>query len=134
MKFKFKLFESLSTSKDKELEYDDLTVQIDLGTDYQYGPQWDEEEINWTYHVSEEDCAELLKDKFIDSLSDEEYLKMEASTTPNEDVFEKYVEEHFDDLFNKYYEDLLEYFRDDAERDASENWEPYTPDYDDIGD
>lgn len=35
---------------------------------------------------------------------------------------------------NKYCEDLLEYFRDDFKKDANGNWEPYTPDYNDIGD
>ena len=128
---KFKLVESLSKSKDIALEYYDLVVQIDLGTDYWDGPQWDDKEIEWTYWVSEDDCYEPLMDLFLGSLSEEEY---NAWMTETDDSFEKYFEEHSEELVARFYDDLLEYFRSDAEEDANANWEPWEPDYDDIGD
>ena len=130
MKMKFKLVESLSKSKDIALEYYDLIVQIDLGTDYWDGPQWDEKEIEWTYWVSEEDCYGPLMDLFLGALSEEEY----NAWMERDDSFEEYFQKHSDELIKEYYDDLLEYFRSDAEDDANEKWEPEGPDYDDIGD
>ena len=132
---KFKLVESLSKNKDIALEYSDIEVQTNYSVDYWNGPQWDTEEVDWTYYVSEEDCAEYLIQYYVDSLSDKDYKELETVYGESLDEYlEKYLEEHFDELFTKYYDDLLEDFRYEAEEDAKENWEPYEPDYDDWGD
>lgn len=132
---KFKLVESLSTSGDIALEYSDIEVQTNYSVDYWNGSYWDTEEVDWTYYVSEEDCAEYLMQYYVDSLSDKEYKELENIYGEGLDEYlEKYLEEHFDELFEKYYDDLLEDFRYRAEEDANQNWEPYEPDYDDQGD
>lgn len=132
---KFKLVESLSTSEDIALEYSDIEVQTNYSVDYWNGSYWDTEEVDWTYYVSEEDCAEYLMQYYVDSLSDEDYKELENIYGEGLDEYlEKYLEEHFDELFEKYYDDLLEDFRYRAEEDANQNWEPYEPDYDDQGD
>ena len=132
---KFKLVESLSKNKDITLEYSDIEVQTNYSVDYWNGPQWDTEEVDWTYYVSEEDCAEYLIQYYVDSLSDKAYTELETVYSEGLDEYlEKYLEEHFDELFEKYYDDLLEDFRWKAEAEANEEWEPYEPDYDDQGD
>lgn len=134
---KLRLVEELSDRKDLPLEYDDITVQVSQGVDYWDGPQWDEINISWTYYVSESDVAEYLRDYFVDDLSSEEYDAMISNTDDPDTVFDKYVEDHFDELFTKYYDDLLDIFKSSAEEDAAMEYEPseYDDDYDrDYGD
>lgn len=90
-----------------EFEYDDLPVII-------YGRRFDvddweerEAEISWIYKVDKDDVKDFLVDKIPDDIPDEK--------------IEEYLEEHFDELEEKYHEELLKYYRDDAIEDAQEN-------------
>lgn len=134
MKLKLKLVEQFSKDKDIALDYDDIEVQVSRGIDYWDGPQWDDIKISWTLYVSEAEVAEILKDYFIEDLSEEEYDQMLSTAQNSDAVFDAYVENHFDELFSKYYDSLLEIFRSRAEEEATVDYDSGAPDYDDYDD
>lgn len=117
----------LKESKDEkvELEYSDLPInyQYNYYVDYWDGPQWDDEdiEIDWIYKVDKDSVKELLVDYVPDEVEEEN--------------IDKYLEDHFDDLFQKHEQEILDYYKDSAIRDAEENYEeeepePFRPDED----
>ena len=99
-----------------DIEYEDLHVEFGYNkTDVD---MWDEfeDDISYTYKADKGFVVELIADWFYDEpdcpLSDD------ASSS----TIYKYVEDNFDSLFERYGDKLREFFREDAERDAAENY------------
>ena len=94
---------------DLDLEYDDLeyTVWDDAGGDHDI-------EISWVYTADSDFVTEALI-KYLDE-TDIKNINMLT-----EDEKETFVSSHYKALCEKYYEKLLEYFREKAESDAYQN-------------
>ena len=89
---------------------------------------WDEVEYSdsYTYCVKKGDVAIALWEDF---LTDEDVESVQGGFDALEDdkAWTEFLNIHFDELFEKYYEQLLEYFKDDA-TEAFENeftWDEY---------
>lgn len=114
-----------------EFEYKDLDVTAVVGRDQgwdEYYGGWDEpieKELSgdFTYKVEALDVAtaiweNFLEDDFIMSLpGGPEATECDLVT---DEAFLKFWELHFEDLLNKYYDKLLELFKEDAEEAAKE--------------
>ena len=96
-----------------ELYYDRLPVTI-------YGKKravddWDEKEITteFTYEVPIEDVATLIWEDF---LEDEDVADVPGGFDALEDntAWNKFLETHFDDLFDKYEKQILDHYEADA--------------------
>ena len=104
-----------------ELEYENLPIlTFKLSSpaklypvDDSHPDEYDEveTEVNYTYKVSHEDIEEAL------------YYILVDTTDKDTEELEKYVSENFDELFDKYYKEVLEYFKDAAVSEAEENFE-----------
>ena len=111
-----------NTSEMIDLEYEDISVTV-------YGEQrdaddWDEWEVttDWTYKVDKNDIEVLIIE---DYLSDEDLPGWDDMS--DEDV-DKFVSEHFDELFTKYEEQIKDHYYDEACEDVQNRYE-YEPDY-----
>lgn len=102
-----------------ELEYPSLTVTL-------YGPQrdvddWDEVEHtnSHVFLVSKAEVATAIWENWI---TEEDVRDVEGGLDALEDdtAWEKFLETHFDILFEKYNKQILEYFEDEAEEDFRE--------------
>ena len=96
-----------------ELEYPSLTITVT-------GPKrdvddWDEVEHtdSYTYHVPKEEVAVAIWDNCIVE-SDAESVPGGLEALEDDAAWNKFLETDFDRLFEKYYEQILKYFRDDA--------------------
>ena len=102
------------------LEYSDLVYT--LYGDQRDADDWDEEEIKgaFSYPVTKEDIATTIWEEF---LSEEDIVDVPGGFEALEDdaAWAAFLETHFDALVNKYYNNLLEFYREDAEEYASEN-------------
>ena len=108
-----------------ELEYEDLPLTIteeESSTGYfdtEYGnwlPSRVKErdlEVDYTYKVSKKDVLEIISEIVF---NDPDYLSTIDSLTDEE--FESYLEENFDNLFEKYQSQIKNHFRDRAIEDA----------------
>jgi hypothetical protein len=112
------LDEEFDGNKKVDLEYTDLTVTA-------YGPKrdvddWDEWDVTgeYTYKVDKNDVATAIWDNWITE-EDAADVQGGLETLEDNDEWEKFLEVHFDDLFEKYYDKLLDYYEDDAKEDAS---------------
>lgn len=113
-----------SYNEEVELYYYGLPInyQYNYYIDYWDGPQWDDKdiEIDWTYKVDKDSVKELLIDYVPDEVEEKD--------------IDKYLEDHFDELFQKHEKEILDYYKDSAIEDAEENYEEeeldsYDPDY-----
>lgn len=102
-----------------ELEYPELTVTL-------YGPKraeddWDEVEHtdSHVFLVPKVDVATAIWENW---LTEEDVADVEGGLEALEDdiAWEKFLETHFDDLFEKYNKQILEYFKDEATEDFRE--------------
>lgn len=115
--------EGYNPSDKVELYYDDLTITV-------YGTRrdvddWDESEYSgeYTYEVRKDDVADTIWTEFI---TEEDVTDVPGGldTLEDNDEWRKFLETHFDTLFDKYYSELLDYYREDAADDFSDNYEP----------
>ena len=113
------LNESIDPRDLVELEYPSLTVTL-------YGPQrdvddWDEVEhtTSHVFLVSKIEVATAIWENWI---TEEDVADVEGGLETLEDdtAWEKYLETHFDDLFEKYEKQILEYFKEEAAEDFRE--------------
>lgn len=81
---------------------------------------WDEYDVtmDWSIDVDKEDIITCL---YEDCITDEVVPNWYEMTT-EEGV--KYVEDHFDELFERYHDEILNYFEEDAVEDAEKNYDP----------
>jgi ribosomal protein L37E len=102
-----------------ELEYPELTVTL-------YGSKrdvddWDEVEHtdSHVYLVPKIEVATAIWENWI---TEEDVADVEGGLEALEDdvAWEKFLETHFDDLFEKYHAQILEYFKDEATEDFRE--------------
>lgn len=115
MKYVFKLLESLNKSQAEYLYYDDLEItlygKLISGTYYQ-PPEYEEhqEVVDYDYRTTVDEVVSALclivseQEEHTESMSDKE--------------LQQYVEDNYDDLLDKYYQLVLNDFRDDAEEQA----------------
>jgi hypothetical protein len=103
-----------------ELEYPSLTVTL-------YGPKrdvddWDEVEHN-TSHVFLVPKVEVATAIWENWITEEDVADVEGGLEFLEDdtAWEKFLETHFDDLFEKYHQQILDYFKDEAAEDFREH-------------
>lgn len=113
------LDEAVDPSDLVELEYPSLTVTL-------YGPQrdvddWDEVEhtTSHVFSVPKVDVATAIWENWI---TEEDVKDVEGGLDTLEDdiAWEKFLETHFDDLFEKYNKQILEYFKEEAAEDFRE--------------
>ena len=73
-----------------------------------------------------------IEEFFVDFLSGKDSV---YDSIEDYDKYYKYIDDNFDDLMDKYYDDVLKHFEKYAEEEAYENTNPedleYYPDYDD---
>lgn len=106
--FRFKLVEALKEPT-YDLDYDRIHIVV-------FGSQrdaddWDEDDryIEWTYTITQSDLDDWLIGR----------IGEEFQGTDTE--LEQYIEDNRDDLFDKYYDEIKDYFEEDAEADAQDN-------------
>lgn len=118
-----------------DLEYPDLHYEASYGPrDWETGVGTREidTEIEYTYTVDKDSVEEFLAEFIMDK--EPEY----DAIGEDDDKAYAWIDDHFDQLMDKYEEDILEHFRRDAEEEAAETEYPedheYYPDYDDYDD
>ena len=116
--------ESLTEDRDSTipLEYNDLHVEFYY--DFRGREEEFDDDISYTYEVERSDIEYALADDIL--ATDPKFVTM------SDDEYFKYIKENLDTLIDLHYEELLEYFRDDAEYEArermSEEYQPADPD------
>jgi hypothetical protein len=102
-----------------ELYYDSLTTTV-CGNQRDVD-DWDEEEYtsDYTYMASKGDVATAIWDNFV---TEEDVADVPGGLEALEDdaAWEKFLETHFDNLFEKYHAQILEYFKEEAAEDFRE--------------
>lgn len=113
------LDEAVDPSEQVELEYPSLTVTL-------YGPKrdvddWDEVE-HTTSHVFLVPKVEVATAIWENWITEEDAKDVEGGLETLEDdkAWEQFLETHFDDLFEKYNKQILEYFKEEAAEDFRE--------------
>lgn len=121
-----KLKESVKPEETVELFYDNLLITVQ--SPKRDVDDWDEAEFHtdYTYEVPKEDVAFLIWEDFI---TDEDVADVEGGLEALEDdaAWEAFLATHFDDLFEKYYDQLLAHYKEDAVSECEEktSWEDY---------
>ncbi len=112
--------ESFDSTEMIELEYPELTVTL-------FGPKrdvddWDEVEhtTSHTFLVPKVDVAVAIWENWI---TEEDVKDVEGGLETLEDdiLWEQFLETHFDELFEKYHQQVLKYFEEDAIEDFRES-------------
>lgn len=118
-----------------ELEYEQLTATVVTGSipaTREDPAEYIEGEFtgHYTYEADMDTVIQVLLDKF---LVDEDFADLPGGRADLEDdaTFEKFFDEHLDDLVEKYYQQLLDHFEDDAAEEAS-NSEEFQDAYNDA--
>lgn len=109
-------------------EYLPITIWVKQYEASRYEPAEYEEreiEIDYDYSLDEDE----VMDYFADHADVYEEFKQFDDTEEGNAAFNKYLEEHLDDLFDKYYDDIKEHFYESARDAAEDNYDP--DDYDD---
>lgn len=115
-----------------DLEYDDLTITI-------CGPKrdvddWDEVEHTGSYTLTldKDEVATTIWENFI---TEEDVTDVPGGleALDDDDTWAKFLETHFDTLFEKYYDALLKHYEDEATEAYEENygWYEYQSDLED---
>lgn len=122
-----KTFGSVATLNEENNMRNDEKITLDypkLQFVYQ-GPMrdvddWDEYDVtmDWSIDVDKEDIITCL---YEDCITDEVVPNWYEMTT-EESV--KYVEDHFDELFERYQDEILNHFEEDAVENAEKNYDP----------
>lgn len=108
--------------KQVDLDYDDLRYEGDYGPrDWETGEgtRYVDREISYTYKADYNEVAEFLVD--LDDLYNTSKEFAAAVDADDYDGYYGYIDAHFEELVDKYYDDILEHFRDAAEKEAWEN-------------
>ena len=107
------LEEAFDRKAEVEFDYDGLEVTL-------HGPKrdvddWDEadETVSYTYTKKKDDVATDIWENFIEE-ADAKDIEGGLETLEDEHAWYTFLEIHFDDLLDKYYDKLLKYYEDDA--------------------
>ena len=131
--------ESIKSNQETDIiYYGELPVEINVGNPGGYysnsfgnwlpDDRYETCYVDWEYELPKEDIIEALGD-FLSEEEDEQLKNL------SDDEFWNYVEQHYDELFEKYETRLEDKFEKDAIEDARNkiDWDSYgEPDYDDI--
>lgn len=122
--------EAYNAKETVDLEYDDLEIEIVTrrgNPGGYYSPSFgnwlpDDDEtkeitIDYTYSVDRHDVEIYIIE---DCLCEEDYSDIDNAESHE---LEEFVSSNFDNLFDKYYEEILSYFRDDAQEHAEANFD-----------
>jgi hypothetical protein len=104
-----------------DLEYDALTIT--LYGDQRDADDWDEYEhtASYTYTVDKDDVATTIWENFI---TEEDVTDVPGGLEALEDdeAWAKFLEDHFDGLFEKYYTKILDYYEENAAEEFQDNY------------
>lgn len=118
------LDESSKHKKSVEFHYDNLTV--DIVTKVIPATRWDPEEYeegeytdDFDFEVDTDTVEEVLWNEFI---TEEDVTDVPGGleALEDEDAWKVFLDEHFEDLLEKYNDKFLEYFKEEAEEEARE--------------
>lgn len=111
-------------SRNIELYYEDVEVPYAYGArSWEDGSYEHEGEaiIDTSFYITPYEAAEVLWD----IVTDKEAERFEdVSDDDYANVVDQYIVDNLDDLIDKYMDNLLDYFREDAEQEAAENYDP----------
>ena len=125
-----KLAESRSDREYVDLDYENLTIEFN-------GPKrdvddWDtfEHTGNYTLSLPKDDVATTIWENFID---EEDVIDVDGGLEALEDdyAWSEFLKTHFDTLFEKYYDKILDYYEDDAIEAFTAS---YSSEYSEFGD
>ena len=123
------LEESISSNETVDLEYDELTIT--LTGNQRDADDWDEVEYTdrFTYSVDKDEIATVIWENFITE-EDAASVPGGLDTLEDEAAWNDFLENHFDELFEKYYNNLLEHYREYAIEafEDSYSWSDYMSD------
>lgn len=106
-----------------DLVYDKLNITLQ-------GPKtdvddWDEVEYedSYTYTINKSDAADIIWE----FMTEEDAVDVPGGLVAleDDDTWNAFIETHFDELFKKYHDQILEYCREDAEKDFEDNYSYY---------
>jgi hypothetical protein len=123
------LSEGFNPNDKVALEYDKLTITV--AGNQRDVDDWDEAKHtdSYTYEVSKTEVADAIWENF---LTDEDVADVPGGIEALEDNTEwhKFLETNFDKLFEEYYDEVLEYFRERAtkEFERTYSWDDYKAD------
>lgn len=102
-----------------DLEYDKLKVYLQGSK--RAADDWDEleDEVSYTYTVTKDDVATVLWEDLLEE-ADVKYIEGGFDALEDDEAWKAFLAERFDDLFEKYYTQLLKHF-EDAAAEAYEN-------------
>lgn len=107
--------EAFNPEEQIEFEYNDLKVTLFGNIQDRETGTYDDHEIkvNYLYYRKAQDVATDIWENFI---TDEDVAEVSNGLEAllDDELWGKFLETHFDTLFDKYYENLLEYYREDA--------------------
>ena len=127
-------FEKYKIDDEIEIEYDDVTVPGEYhpatwgydGGDPEY---YDEDTADITYTVDTSDVIDNMFDKILEVYPEElknkiNQLYEEEKNDEADDLFYQYLGENFDDIiYDKLFDSIVDYYQEDAEEWAWENYD-----------
>ena len=110
--------------KPVELYYPNLRVT--LQSEKRDVDDWDEweEDVEYTYNADPDSVAEVLWDL----MQDEDVTTVEGgfdALYDDDELYNKFMNEHFDDLVEKYMDQLLKHFEEDAAESYQDGYDPW---------
>ena len=103
-----------------DLDYNDLEIKVIRNYVNPYDYDEDEITTSYTYTVDKNTVYEIIEDDIIDEIK----KKYPDIDWPTEEQRDKYFEDNFDELFDKYGYKVYDEFRDAATELAELNYEP----------
>lgn len=103
-----------------DLDYNDLEIKVIRNYVNPYDYDEDEVTTSYTYTVDKNTVYEIIEDDIIDEIK----KKYPDIDWPTEEQRDKYFEDNFDELFDKYGYKVYDEFRDAATELAELHYEP----------
>lgn len=120
------LDEAANQTETVDIEYDALTITV--AGNQRDVDDWDEAEHtgSYTYTVDKNDVADVIYEEF---LTDEDVAEVPGgkAALEDDDLWEKFIVANFDSLFDKYYDQIHDYYEEEATEAFSREftWEDY---------
>lgn len=125
--------ESFNPRESVEFEYDDLEITVTQGDMDPETGTYDtcERTVSYTYEQDKGDVAVDIWENFI---TEEDVADVPGGLEALEDetLWNKFLETHFDTLFEKYYKNLLEFYREYATSSCQDNYDSGYENFDDF--
>lgn len=127
------LQESFNPHESVEFEYDDLEITVIQGDMDPETGTYDtcERTVSYTYEQDKGDVAVDIWENFI---TEEDVADVPGGLEALEDetLWNKFLETHFDTLFDKYYKNLLEFYREHATSSCQDSYDSGYENFDDF--